>query len=82
MNVRMEEGRCEGCNCGIDPKMQEILQNHEQSKDNLIQILSEVQDYYGYVPANSEFFAKLYPHGFLYHNQIEDIKKHIKQLKK
>lgn len=60
MNVRMEEGRCEGCNCGIDPKMQEILHNHEQSKDNLIQILSEVQDYYGYVPEKAQMAISEY----------------------
>lgn len=57
-------------------------------KDKLYQCCTTMKglfanlDYYGYVPAKSEFFAKLYPHGFLYYNQIEDIKKHIKQLKK
>lgn len=35
---------------GIDPKMQEILSKHDQVKDNLIQILNEVQEYYGYIP--------------------------------
>lgn len=35
---------------GKDPKMQEILSKYTQVKDNLIQILNEVQEYYGYVP--------------------------------
>lgn len=35
---------------GTDPKMQEILTKYTQVKDNLIQILNEVQEYYGYVP--------------------------------
>ena len=35
---------------GNDPKMQEILTKYTQVKDNLIQILNEVQEYYGYVP--------------------------------
>lgn len=35
---------------GKDPKMQEILTKYTQVKDNLIQILNEVQEYYGYVP--------------------------------
>ena len=35
---------------GQDPKMQEILSKYDQVKNNLIQILNEVQEYYGYVP--------------------------------
>lgn len=35
---------------GKDPKMQEILSKYNQEKDNLIQILNEVQEYYGYIP--------------------------------
>ncbi len=35
---------------GKDPKMQEILSKYVKEKDNLIQILNEVQEYYGYVP--------------------------------
>lgn len=30
--------------------MQEILEKYAQVKDNLIQILNEVQEYYGYIP--------------------------------
>ena len=39
---------------GIDPKMSEILNKYVQTKDNLIQILNEVQDYYGYVPEKAQ----------------------------
>lgn len=49
----MEEKRCEGCS-GKDAKMEEILSKYEQEKSNLIQILNEVQDYYGYVPDNAQ----------------------------
>ena len=49
----MENTRCEGCN-GTDPKMQEILNTYKQEKDNLIQILNEVQEYYGYVPEKAQ----------------------------
>lgn len=45
----MEEKRCEGCS-GEDPKMKEILEKYEKDKSNLIQILNEVQVYYGYCP--------------------------------
>ena len=41
------------CSCGNgaqDPKMKEILSKYVQDKSNLIQILNEVQEYYGYVP--------------------------------
>lgn len=49
----MENTKCEGCN-GKDPKMEEILNNYKQEKDNLIQILNEVQEYYGYVPEKAQ----------------------------
>ena len=45
----MDETKCNGCT-GTDPKMQEILNTYVQDKSNLIQILNEVQEYYGYVP--------------------------------
>lgn len=55
----MENTRCEGCN-GIDPKMQEILNTYKQEKDNLIQILNEVQEYYGYVPEKAQLAISEY----------------------
>ena len=45
----MDNTKCNGCT-GTDPKMQEILNTYVQDKSNLIQILNEVQEYYGYVP--------------------------------
>lgn len=39
---------------GIDPKLNEILNKYEQAKENLIQILNEVQDYYGYIPEKAQ----------------------------
>ena len=43
------------CNCGgTDPKLEEILTKYEKDKSNLIQILNEVQEYYGYVPAKAQ----------------------------
>ena len=35
---------------GIDPKLSEILNKYVQDKSNLIQILNEVQEKYGYIP--------------------------------
>lgn len=40
--------------CGNDPKMQEILSKYEKDKNNLIQILNEVQEYYGYIPEKAQ----------------------------
>lgn len=55
----MEDTRCEGCT-GTDPKMQEILNTYVQDKSNLIQILNEVQEYYGYVPEKAMFAISEY----------------------
>ena len=46
-----------GCNCGNgckDEKMKEILETYTKDKSNLIQILNEVQEYYGYIPKNAQ----------------------------
>ncbi len=45
---------------GEDPKMQEILQKYDKDKSNLIQILNEVQEYYGYVPEKSQLAISEY----------------------
>lgn len=55
----MEKQKCEGCN-GKDPKMQEILETYKQDKSNLIQILNEVQEYYGYVPEKAQLAISEY----------------------
>ena len=55
----MENTKCNGCN-GKDPKMEEILNTYKQEKDNLIQILNEVQEYYGYVPEKAQLAISEY----------------------
>lgn len=50
-----ENKKCEGCNCcGTDEKMQEILDKYMSDSSNLIQILNEVQESYGYIPESSQ----------------------------
>ena len=41
------------CNCGGNQKdeaMNSILEKYSKDKSNLIQILNEVQEHYGYIP--------------------------------
>ena len=44
---------CDCCKNKIADLMK-ILEKHEKDKSNLIQILNEVQDYYGYVPEKAQ----------------------------
>lgn len=57
----MEESnsRCEGCT-GNDPKLEEILNAYAKDKSNLIQILNEVQEYYGYIPEKAQMEISKY----------------------
>ena len=49
------------CNCGgKDPKLEEILTKYEKDKSNLIQVLNEVQEYYGYVPTKAQMAISEY----------------------
>lgn len=53
----VEENKNNTCNCGNnckDEKLQEILYTYTKDKDNLIQILNEVQEYYGYIPNSAQ----------------------------
>lgn len=51
----MENEENSKCNCnGEDPKLKEILQQYTRDKSNLIQILNDVQDYYGYIPEKAQ----------------------------
>ena len=52
------ECKC-GCN-GKDEKMKEILKKYSKDKSNLIQILNEVQEYYGYIPKQSQEAISVY----------------------
>ena len=55
-----EKNGC-GCNCnGEDPKMKEILEKYVQNKSNLIQVLNEVQEHYGYVPTKAQMAISEY----------------------
>ena len=51
--------RCEGCN-GVDVEFEEMLHKYKQDKSNLIQILNEVQEYYGYVPEKAQLAISQY----------------------
>lgn len=51
------------CNCGEnhrDEKMEKILSGYEKDKSNLIQILNEVQETYGYVPKEAQLAISEY----------------------
>ena len=48
----MEKCECE--NCQKDEALEEILYKYKEDKDNLIQILNEVQEHYGYVPTAAQ----------------------------
>lgn len=49
------------CQCGgKDEKLEEILNKYEKNKSNLIQILNEVQEYYGYIPEKAQLAISNY----------------------
>lgn len=49
------------CQCGSkDEKLEEILNKYEKNKSNLIQILNEVQEYYGYIPEKAQLAISNY----------------------
>ncbi len=53
----------EKCKCGNeykDEKLEKILSKYEKNKSNLIQILSEVQENYGYIPENVQLEISKY----------------------
>ena len=45
---------CECANKKISEEMQELMKPYKQEKDNLIQILNEVQEKYGYIPKQAQ----------------------------
>ncbi len=47
----MKEKRCE--NCHRDEELEKILNEYRQDKDNLIQILNDIQEHYGYIPTQA-----------------------------
>ena len=51
------------CNCGEnnkDEKIEEILSKYSRDKSNLIQILNEVQEAYGYIPKHTQLAISVY----------------------
>ena len=53
----------EKCKCGNDCKderIEKILSKYEKNKSNLIQILNEVQETYGYIPGNVQLEISKY----------------------
>lgn len=51
------------CKCGNnckDEKVEKILLKYEKDKSNLIQILNEVQETYGYIPENVQLEISKY----------------------
>lgn len=51
------------CSCGTnhkDEKIEKILAKHERNKSNLIQILNEVQETYGYIPRHAQLAISEY----------------------
>ena len=48
----MEKHKCKGCK--KDEQLEEILKKYKQDKDNLIQILNDVQEHYGYIPTAAQ----------------------------
>lgn len=45
-----ENAKCENCKCCEDKFLKELFAEYKPEKDNLIQMLNEVQEHYGYVP--------------------------------
>lgn len=56
-NEKMEKQNCCECQCncnGRDDFLNELCERYQPIKDNLIQMLNEVQDHYGYVPERAQ----------------------------
>ncbi len=49
------------CQCGgKDEKLEEILNKYEKDKSNLIQVLNDVQEHYGYIPQKAQLAISEY----------------------
>ncbi len=51
---------CQCGNCGNDERIEKILSKYDKNKSNLIQILNEVQETYGYIPENVQLEVSKY----------------------
>ncbi len=57
----MEENKKKcGENCGKDEELEKILWVYKQDRDNLIQILNDVQEHYGYIPKHAQMAISEY----------------------
>lgn len=57
----MEENKDKCCeNCGKDEELEKILLVYKQDKDNLIQILNDIQEHYGYIPKHAQIAVSEY----------------------
>lgn len=57
----MEENNKKCCeSCGKDEELEKILWVYKQDKDNLIQILNDVQEHYGYIPKHAQMAISEY----------------------
>ena len=51
----VEEQKCCQCNCGgKDEFLEKLFKEYQPIKDNLIQMLNEVQEHYGYIPMHTQ----------------------------
>lgn len=51
----MEQSEKKCCeNCGKDEELEKMLWVYKQDEDNLIQILNDVQEHYGYIPVHAQ----------------------------
>ncbi len=51
----MEQSEKKCCeNCEKDEELEKMLWVYKQDKDNLIQILNDVQEHYGYIPVHAQ----------------------------
>lgn len=58
----MEEKNCKCMDKRVTNETKEILNEYKQDKDNLIQILNEVQDKFGYIPEKAQVEISEYLH--------------------
>lgn len=53
--MKEEEQKCCECGCnGKDEFLEKLFEEYKPIKDNLIQMLNEVQEHYGYVPMHAQ----------------------------
>ncbi len=46
--------KCKCGNCKRDEELEKIIEVYKQDKENLIQILNDIQEHYGYIPTSAQ----------------------------